>query len=506
MHEPAPADAAAATSSAARRSPSTERPQMLTTTTRARRSASAGRSSASPGRRARDPAARRCSACRPRPRAPAGAGLPGQGSTESDLTTTAPSSAQVAVVGQLVAVSRRPRRRHDRVGQRDGSRRAWRAWPPGVRRDRRSLRRRPLGAGCRSWSGAHLERVRPRVGDARRRGPGRGQRREARHLVRHGGRADVLRRRPAGPRPRGVFTTSCTLPCAMSSTASDATPSSPTLATSVSTVEALGAQVAGRARASPRWRSRARRRRAPPRGPAGLSRSASERKTVPASGSRVPAAIWLLAKARPKVLSTPITSPVERISGPSRVSTPGKRSKGSTASFTLTWSSTGTRPTTSARSRPSVAQVGQRLAHHDPGGHHGQRHARRLGHERHRPAGPGVGLEHVDLPVLDRELHVDEAAHAERRRRARVVWRSSVVDHRRRAASAAAARRPSRPSARPASSTCSMTPAIEDLAGAVAHGVDVDLDRVLQEAVDQHGPLGGDAALAGERAGRHATA
>ncbi len=75
---------------------------------------------------------------------------------------------------------------------------------------------------------------------------------------------------------------------------------------------------------------------------------------MPESGSRVPAAIWLLANARPNVMSTPMTSPVERISGPSRVSTPGKRSKGSTASFTLTWSSTGTRPMTSAGSRPSV--------------------------------------------------------------------------------------------------------------------------------------------------------
>ena len=87
--------------------------------------------------------------------------------------------------------------------------------------------------------------------------------------------------------------------------------------------------------------------------PAGLSRSASDRNTVPESGSRVPAAIWLLAKARPKVMSTPMTSPVERISGPSRVSTPGKRSKGSTASLTLTWSSTRTWPIASAGSSPS---------------------------------------------------------------------------------------------------------------------------------------------------------
>ena len=233
--------------------------------------------------------------------------------------------------------------------------------------------------------------------------------------------------------------------------------------------------------------------------PAGLSRSASERKTVPASGRRVPAAIWLLAKARPKVLSTPMTSPVERISGPRRVSTPGKRSKGSTASFTLTWSSTGTRPTTSGRSRPSRAQLGQRLAHHDPGGHHGQRHAGGLGHEGHRPAGPGVGLEHEDLPVLHRELHVDQA----RTRRALGQGAGvalELVDHRRRAGSAGGSAQAESPECTPASSTCSMTPAIRISPVAVAHGVDVDLDRVLQEAVDQHGALGRDPALARQRA------
>jgi hypothetical protein len=88
--------------------------------------------------------------------------------------------------------------------------------------------------------------------------------------------------------------------------------------------------------------------------PAGLSRSARERNTVPESGRRVPAAIWLLAKARPNVLSTPMTSPVERISGPSSVSTPGKRSNGRTASLTLTWSSAGTWPTAFRGRSPSV--------------------------------------------------------------------------------------------------------------------------------------------------------
>ena len=37
----------------------------------------------------------------------------------------------------------------------------------------------------------------------------------------------------------------------------------------------------------------------------------------------------------------PMTSPVDFISGPSTVSTPGKRANGNTASFTPTWSKRG---------------------------------------------------------------------------------------------------------------------------------------------------------------------
>ena len=99
--------------------------------------------------------------------------------------------------------------------------------------------------------------------------------------------------------------------------------------------------------------------------PAGLSRSASERNTEPRSGSLLPTAVWLLAKATPKVRSMPMTSPVERISGPRRVSTP-KRSKGSAASFTATCpppsapALAGMSP--SARSSASVAPTMSRAA------------------------------------------------------------------------------------------------------------------------------------------------
>ena len=74
---------------------------------------------------------------------------------------------------------------------------------------------------------------------------------------------------------------------------------------------------------------------------AGLSLSVTVMKTVPSSGSRAPAAAWALAKAVGKSGAMPITSPVERISGPSSASEPGKRSKGRTASLTETYSQRG---------------------------------------------------------------------------------------------------------------------------------------------------------------------
>ena len=71
---------------------------------------------------------------------------------------------------------------------------------------------------------------------------------------------------------------------------------------------------------------------------AGLSESVSVMNAVPAAGSAAPAAAWALANAVGKSRAMPMTSPVERISGPRIASEPSKRSKGSTASLTLTWS------------------------------------------------------------------------------------------------------------------------------------------------------------------------
>ena len=59
--------------------------------------------------------------------------------------------------------------------------------------------------------------------------------------------------------------------------------------------------------------------------------------TVPSEGRRVPAASWAFTNARPGVASSAITSPVERISGPSTASASGNRSNGSTTSLTATY-------------------------------------------------------------------------------------------------------------------------------------------------------------------------
>ena len=64
-------------------------------------------------------------------------------------------------------------------------------------------------------------------------------------------------------------------------------------------------------------------------------------KTLPLFGSTVPAAIWLLANAMGKLSLTPITSPVDFISGPSTMSMPANLTKGKTASLTENCCGTG---------------------------------------------------------------------------------------------------------------------------------------------------------------------
>ena len=85
---------------------------------------------------------------------------------------------------------------------------------------------------------------------------------------------------------------------------------------------------------------------------------ASDTNTVPDVGSDVDAPIIAFAKARGKSRSMPMTSPVERISGPriestARPSTVRKRRNGRTASLTATgWSSSSREPSPDCGSSP----------------------------------------------------------------------------------------------------------------------------------------------------------
>ena len=90
----------------------------------------------------------------------------------------------------------------------------------------------------------------------------------------------------------------------------------------------------------------------------GLSLLFTLMKTQPRSGRRWPAAIIALPKAAPKLSAPPITSPVDFISGPRMVSTPGKRTNGNTGLFTNTPAArrSSTRPS-SASVRPAATRA-----------------------------------------------------------------------------------------------------------------------------------------------------
>ena len=94
-----------------------------------------------------------------------------------------------------------------------------------------------------------------------------------------------------------------------------------------------------------------------------LSRSWVDRKTVPWVGRASPAPSSALAYAIPKLVAEPITSPVDRISGPSTVSAPGKRRKGSTASLIACRGGWGSSVSpTSARDSPAINRVAKRAS------------------------------------------------------------------------------------------------------------------------------------------------
>ncbi len=175
-----------------------------------------------------------------------------------------------------------------------------------------------------------------------------------------------------------------------------------------------------------------------------------------------------------------MTSPVERISGPSRPSEPWKRSNGSTASLTQMWSGVGSAgsPRSAIRSpsmtRHAILASGTPVALRD---------------ERHGPRGARVGLDHVDVVLVERVLHVHQPDDAERERDvpgqgADLVERLAAERVRRQHAGGVAG------------VDAGLLDVLHDPADpdvfAVAERVDVDLDRVLHEAVEEDLALGAD--------------
>ena len=290
----------------------------------------------------------------------------------------------------------------------------------GVRRPCRRCRRPPPGPPP-AWSG------RAPGGPPRRPGCGR--------------------RRPAGPRPRGVFTTSWTLPPAMSSTASAARPSSPTLATSVST----GTPWSRRYPAVPRVAAREKPRSAKLAGhveagrlvPVGQGEEHRARRGQPGAGGHL-----ALGEGQAEGRVDPHHLAGRAHLGAEQGVDAGEAVEGQHrllhADVARAW--TGARAAR-RRAGPRPAASARRGADHHPGRHHGHGHPGGLGDEGHRAAGPRVGLEDEDLAVLHRVLHVEQAQHPERLGQ-RPGVAVELVEHRRPTGSGAAGRRPSRPSGR----------------------------------------------------------
>ena len=179
-----------------------------------------------------------------------------------------------------------------------------------------------------------------------------------------------------------------------------------------------------------------------------------------------------------------MTSPVERISGPSRVSASGKRVNGSTASLTLTWPPvTGGTSSPSSRSSARVAPAMTRaatLARGTP-----------VALDTNGTVRLARGLASITKTWsgLDRVLHVERADAPRGRRRSRGCS-ASITAHRRPAERRRRDHAGGVTGVHPGLLDVLHDRADEHLAGAVADGVDVDLDGVLEEAVDQDRPLG----------------
>ena len=136
------------------------------------------------------------------------------------------------------------------------------------------------------------------------------------------------------------------------------------------------------------------------------------------------------------------------------------------------------------------AQARDGIARHDTRRALGQRHAGSLGDKRHGTACARVGLDHVDGLALNGVLHVDQAADSQRHRDAARGLAKLCLQ-----ALAKAERRNA--GRRVAGVNTGLLDMLQNAADvdlfAIAQGVDIGLDRTLQEAVQVHRVVGANA-------------
>ncbi|CKS79678.1 Uncharacterised protein [Mycobacterium tuberculosis] len=134
------------------------------------------------------------------------------------------------------------------------------------------------------------------------------------------------------------------------------------------------------------------------------------------------------------------------------------------------------------------AQLGNGGAQHDPGACLGEWHRCGLGYKRNGTARSRVGFQDVEHVILERVLHVEQPHHADAVRNG-----FSGLTHLRDVA--AAQRDRWQRTGRVTGVDAGLLDVLHDPAdidlGAITQRVDVDLDRVLEEAVDEHRVFGG---------------
>ena len=193
---------------------------------------------------------------------------------------------------------------------------------------------------------------------------------------------------------------------------------------------------------------------------------------MPDFGGRDPAPSWLLAKATANERSIPITSPVERISGPKHRIDAGEAGEREHRFLD-----------------PDMIELvereierGERFAGHHPACDLGDRLADHLGDERHRARGARIDLEHVNHAILQRVLDVHQPADVERERQ---LLRLLLEPRHRLGAQRARRQRAGAVARMNARLLDVLHDPRHDDCLAVAESVDVDLDRVRQISIEQ---------------------